>query len=506
MTAITIYDGNNTIGGTKIYVEENGEGVFLDFGMNFKKYGEFFQQFISPRSIRGIHDLIQLNLIPKLNIYREDLIPMDLDISSYPSLNVKAILLSHAHMDHYGNIGLLKPEYPIIASPSTIMLLKAILDSSSSMLGSDVAYYSQKNPKEDKRILESDRSKENGRDFICTKPFSDSFYNFFIGTTKSRKKFDPGNLSQLQDFSSKFEIRAYEVDHSIYGATSYIISGDSTIAYTGDFRLNGKEGKKIQEFIKKAKEASFLIIEGTRAAREDINESEKIVYENCLRSSEQAKGLIIADFTARNFERLEMFNSIAKKTGRTLVITQKDAYLLTALEKADKVNKIKSMRVYKDLKTTSKGWEKFLLNDEGDIDYIDPLEISKKIDNFLICFSLYDIKNLLDIKPQMGTYIYSSSEAFGEETEFDFVRLYNWLKFFNLEIVGFEVIEEKGRAKPRFVKGFHASGHASKADLTRVIDTIDPDRIIPVHTDNRDWFSKNFEKTVLLDANNTYQF
>ena len=102
MTSITIYDGNNTIGGTKIYVEESGEGVFLDFGMNFKKYSEFFQQFISPRSIRGIHDLIQLNLIPKLNIYREDLIPMDLDISSYPSLNVKAILLSHAHMDHYG--------------------------------------------------------------------------------------------------------------------------------------------------------------------------------------------------------------------------------------------------------------------------------------------------------------------------------------------------------------------------------------------------------------------
>ena len=37
MTSIQIFDGSNTIGGTKIYIEEKGEGVFLDFGMNFKK-------------------------------------------------------------------------------------------------------------------------------------------------------------------------------------------------------------------------------------------------------------------------------------------------------------------------------------------------------------------------------------------------------------------------------------------------------------------------------------
>ena len=41
MTSITVYDGNNTIGGTKIYVEENGSGVFLDFGANFTDYDKF---------------------------------------------------------------------------------------------------------------------------------------------------------------------------------------------------------------------------------------------------------------------------------------------------------------------------------------------------------------------------------------------------------------------------------------------------------------------------------
>jgi len=505
MTSITVYDGTSTIGGSKIYLEEKGEGLFLDFGMNFKKYSDFFQEFISPRKPRGIHDLIQLNLIPKINVYRNDLVPIDVDFSSYPSLNVNAVLISHAHMDHCGNIGLLKPDYPIIASPSTLMLLKAMLDCSSAMLGSDVAYYSLKVPNEDKRLLKPIKFKDYGRDFICTESYSESFKEFLHLSTKSKTKLNEGNLTVLSDFSSNFEIKAFEVDHSIYGATAYIISGDNTIAYTGDFRLHGKKRKSSEEFIQKAKGASILIIEGTRAAREDVYESEPAVYEKCLGTAEEAKGLIIADFTARNFERLEMFDSIAKKIDRTLVITPKDAYLLKALEKADEIDRIKNIRIYDGLKSTTKGWEKYLINEEREINYVDPAEISKDPEKFMICFSLFDIKNLLDIKPNKGSYIYSSSEAFTEESEFDFVRLNNWLKFFGFDIYGFEIIEEEGKEKPKFIKGFHASGHASRKDLLRAIDTINPDVVIPVHTDNPEWFKDNLDKVILMKDGENYK-
>ena len=57
--SITVYDGAGTIGGNKIFVED-GAGVFLDFGMNFAKYGVFFQEFLTERSTRGIHDLHRL--------------------------------------------------------------------------------------------------------------------------------------------------------------------------------------------------------------------------------------------------------------------------------------------------------------------------------------------------------------------------------------------------------------------------------------------------------------
>ncbi|MFX1500159.1 MAG: MBL fold metallo-hydrolase [Promethearchaeota archaeon] len=501
MTSIKIFDGNDTIGGNKVYLEEKDEGILLDFGMNFKKYGYFFQEYISPRSTRGIYDLFHLNLIPKYKIYRKDIIPSDCDISSFPNLNINAILLSHAHMDHFGNIGLLSPDIPIGASPITLALLKGFFDSASVKLGSDVIYYSKRTPKGDGKTLESKKNTYYGRDLMCTEKFQDSLLEFMELRAKSKLILNYGNLSHLDDFSSKFEINSFEVDHSIYGAMAYILSGDNSVAYTGDFRLHGKKARKSENFINKAKNASVLIIEGTCAAREDIEESEDTVYKNCLKEVENSKGLVIADFSARNFERLEIFKKIAKKVGKNLVITSKDAYLLNALRKTDGIDRIEDMFIYKDLRSSTRYWEDTILAEEIDINYLEPITISNNPNSYIICFSLYDIKNLLDIKIKGGTYIYSSSEAFEEESEFDFARLYYWLKFFEFKIIGFDMIEEENRIKPQFMKGYHASGHVSKSDLIRTIETIDPDIIIPVHTDYPKWFSENFENTVLLKEN-----
>lgn len=510
MTSITVYDGANTIGGNKIYVQDKENGVFLDFGMNFAKYGKYFQEFLNERSSRGIYDLITLNLIPKLNIYREDLIPSDLDIKMFPSLKVDAVVLTHAHLDHFGNIGLLNSDYPIISSAPTIALLKGILDTSSAKLGNEVAYFTKKiYEDEDDRIIKADRTndgKDIGRDFICVTPVAESFNGFMATGVKSKKSFEEGSLSCIDDCSLDIDLKAFEVDHSIYGSTAYILSGEQTIAYSGDFRLHGKRGAKSKHFINSAKDASILIIEGTRAAREDINESEDIVFQNCLKAVEQSKGLVIADFSGRNFERLEIFQEIAKKQNRKLIITAKDAYLLQALKTTDGIDRTKDILIFKELKASLRIWEKDQYESMKE-KYIDPGEISKHPSNYLLCFSLFDLKHLLDIKPGGGTYIYSSSEAFEEESEFDFVRLYNWLNFFRFKIYGFELIKQDDRLKPHFVKGYHASGHAAKSDLIWAIETINPDIVIPVHTDNPEWFIKEKfnAKVVLLKDGETFK-
>ena len=120
---ITIFDGINSIGGNKIHIQHENNGIFLDFGMNYKKYNEYYEEFLKDRTTRGIHDQISLGMIPPLNIYRKDLIPSDLDISSFRDLNVDAILISHAHMDHCSNISFIDGNIPICGSPVQFIMI-----------------------------------------------------------------------------------------------------------------------------------------------------------------------------------------------------------------------------------------------------------------------------------------------------------------------------------------------------------------------------------------------
>jgi ribonuclease J len=51
MVSLTVYDGAMGIGGNKLYLEDKGKGVFLDFGKNFGKYGAFYEEFLKNRGL-----------------------------------------------------------------------------------------------------------------------------------------------------------------------------------------------------------------------------------------------------------------------------------------------------------------------------------------------------------------------------------------------------------------------------------------------------------------------
>jgi ribonuclease J len=136
---------------------------------------------------------------------------------------------------------------------------------------------------------------------------------------------------------------------------------------------------------------------------------------------------------------------------------------------------------------------------------VDHTLIRENPNNYILCFSFFDMKHLLDIKPDGGTYIYSACEAFSEEMEIDFRRLWQWLRRFNISPCGFSMQKgvEGGDYGLSFDRRYHASGHASGEDITWVIDQIDPEHIIPIHTEAREWFKENFKNVILLDEGST---
>ncbi|MEM0449061.1 MAG: MBL fold metallo-hydrolase RNA specificity domain-containing protein [Methanomassiliicoccales archaeon] len=497
MARLIVFDGADCIGGNKIHLsfEKKGKrtGVFLDFGINYHKLGDYYQEFLQPRSCRGVHDHVQMHLVPFIQNYRHDVIPDDLNLSKAPKLDLAAIMVSHAHMDHMGHAALLALEVPMVCSPITAAIMKAMRDLDQGGFESQCAYTNvgSSRSREGRVISYGSREAYHGRDIILTQDWAPSLTKLWSKSSAKNKVIEGGGLFNKDTLDLDFE--SFPVDHSIFGSTAYAINTEKGyVVYTGDLRSHGTQADSTWDFVRKAASLDpvVLIIEGTTTSRshEEIV-SEASVRETCLHDVQNEKGLIVADFSPRHFERLETFKAIAIASDRQLVVTFKDIYYLWALGCADGKNHLEGLVAYDALKTSLSNAENFARDLMID-SLVDPKEISADPGRYILAFSFYDMGNMLDIGPIGGTYIYSSSEIYNEEQVIDFLRLHQWLKKFGMNIKGFRIDVMDGRATPVFDHRYHASGHASVEDLLRIVEEIDPKLVIPVHTENPHPFSK----------------
>jgi ribonuclease J len=512
--ALTALDGADTIGGSKLLLEYDGKGVLLDFGTNFARMGTYYEEYLRPRSATGLLDHVTMGTLPDARgIFREDIMHPDLVLKGPEVVRVDAVLLSHAHVDHSGDIGFLRREIPVATSAMTAVIVKASQDSSRSELGREPAYLSERNltDRRGAKVLRRAGNTSYGRDFFIldSEPSDDmaEFWGFLptyeMATNKARAgKLEPGSLTKgLESISCSM----LPVDHSIKGAGAFIVdTPNGKVVYTGDIRAHGKTEGDTRDFIERARSEHpyVMIVEGTRvrddscgtgthhsdAAEKDVRGTARSILDGTRDK------LVIADFGPRNIERLETFLDLANEARRTLVITTKDAYLLHAMHTVDSSVPVPGdgMRIYDSPKSTDFKFEEWIIQIQYPETLVRPDEIGTSPGDFLLSFSFFDVKHLIDIKPEGGHYIYSSSEAHNEEQEIDFRRLGAWLHRFGLKSHGFTVDFE---GHPTFTceQGpLHASGHASKEGIRDMIRAVEPEIVIPVHTQHPSWFEETF--------------
>ena len=93
---IELFGGVNEVGGNKILVEQGNTRMLLDFGTSMGYEGDFFSDFLQPRSNTPIKDRITIGALPRIpGIYRKDLV-IPQGIEHLPIMKFKRLINHHS--------------------------------------------------------------------------------------------------------------------------------------------------------------------------------------------------------------------------------------------------------------------------------------------------------------------------------------------------------------------------------------------------------------------------
>lgn len=509
MVKLTFYGGVREIGGNKILVEDDERKLFLDFGYPYSKYRTYYEEYLKPRPGAGLLDLLVMGLLPHLEgIYRTDLDTGNLwrqvrQAEHYRRLeDIGGVLLTHAHLDHSGHISFLREDIPVYSTATTAFIAKAIQDSGRADFDQQVCYFTPRTEeclkgwKQGAYVASSSGDRQR-RFCVAERSKLNEDAERFWREIVRRKKLDSQSLDDIGACS--FNLLCYPLDHSIPGACAWGIQTSSGwLIYSGDLRLHGKRASLSESFMQEAGRLRprALILEGTNVDRR-TNVSEQEVYENGLEAIGDARGLVIADFPARDVDRLLTFLQIARDTKRKLAVLPKDAYLLKTMRILESeipdIAEESAIALYQET-TASKTPAQWLKKtyEEYSSKVVLAKDVASNQSDFILCFSFWDLNELPSIQPRPGSlYVFSSSEPHNEEQQMDFWRLHHWLKHFGLRGFGLPLQRNGKWEIPEEEKGLHASGHACGPDLLRIAREIRPETLIPVHSEKPEFYTDN---------------
>lgn len=414
------------IGGNKILLETGKCKLFLDFGKNFEQERKFYDEpYLSPGEEKH---LLALGILPRIKgLYKKD----------EGKAEVDAVVLSHPHLDHMHYIRYIKNQVPIFCGRETRDIIIA-------------------------------------REF-SGKPAGSKEYYIANLTSKGRKifkNFVTFKSGQKVTVKDSVTIEPWAVDHSIPGAYGYIITtSDTSLLYTGDFRFHGRRGYLTEKLIQDAakKRCEMMIIEGTNISRARPA-SEEEIEEKFIRIINRTSGLVMVGFSPTDIDRLNTFYRVAKRCGRKLVISLKQAFMVQSLSCYPGLAffNLSSPGVYilAKKKKFRGAWEKEIIEKWGEkIRKGEKLNTDQR--KTILVSSFYDMKEIIDIKPVPGSiYILSQSEPFNEEMQINYSKLLNWLEWYGIPVYH-----------------LHASGHADPQELKRSIARVAPEFVFLIHTE-----------------------
>lgn len=406
---ITIYRGTHEIGGTLVELKSGKSRILIDAGyplfLNNQPIGDEVSSY-------SYDKLLEVGVLPDIKgLYGSDAPAFD------------AVIISHAHIDHYGLLRYIHPAIPVYLSKGT----RKIIDISA-------------------LFLQSAQPPAGACEFDMYKPF------------------------QIGDF----RIMPFLMDHSAFDAAAFEISDrEKTIIYTGDFRGHGRKAVCLGRFIDKARKgADALLTEGTMFGRQDeevITEQE--LEDRLVKKIQDFKGPVLFQSSSQNIDRIVSFYRAATRLDKIFVVDVYTANVLYELRQLGNNHlphpstDYSNIKVFYPYRLTQK-----IFNKIGE-------EYAKRFSPFYIPKDkLKKEQNniVMAVRPSMQTDI----ELAGIQNGLFVYSLWNGYRDSEYQKEFEDYLNRAGFTTDML----HTSGHATVSDIRRLITGLKPKQIIPIHT------------------------
>ena len=430
-----IHRGTKEIGGSCVEVWTDTSRIVIDLGMPLVNPDK------TPFDARETESRSRDELI------REKILP---DIPSlYQDGSKTALLISHAHQDHYGLMKHINPSCPVYLGSGTQVLIE------------------------------------------LTNTFTDKKW-----TIQNAKHIDHNKSFMLGDI----KVTPYLMDHAAFDAYAFLFEADEkSLFYSGDFRMHGRKAEIFGWFSANFKKSvDYLLLEGTTIGRsEEPFPTESELEEEFVKTFKQTKGINLIYASGQNIDRLVTIYRACKKCGKIFLI---DFYIANVLKAINKINKnipcpstkdFPEIKVYYPRRLTKR-----MIGKKAETVYpfkkykIGKDERDEKADKLVMMVRptvQNDLERYLN-KYSDGCFIYSMWGGYktkpGDTKDF------------------LDFIASKGMP---IRDDIHTSGHADLSGLKGMVDAVKPKKIVPIHTFEGNSYEELFSNVIRINDRETVE-
>lgn len=273
-------------------------------------------------------------------------------------------------------------------------------------------------------------------------------------------------------------ITPYWCEHSAFSSFMFLVEVEGKkILYTGDYRGNGVSSYK--RVLASLPQVDILLSEGTCLSEPHEGLSEYELREKIREAGENYDNLFLLSSSTNLTRTISFYKS---RGDREFIVDPLGAPLLKEIGQYPRGTKVYNPYYY------SKDYDEratHLIKEYG----LNPIPAEK----------LLDKKIAMTVRPSSAHYLFESlCEKRGYSLKKSLLIYSLWRGY-----------EEKSEQMKEFIEKFieqggevayiHSSGHASEKEIEELVDSVSPSVIIPVHSENPEWFLRYKDKKVVIE-------